>query len=167
MSNYLNNKFLINFFSIIIIFLLDRVSKFYVISQTEEILSSNLFTSRFLNISLIWNEGVAFGLLSFQNDSFYNLITILISLIILILTFLTFRTNRLKKYSYIGIIGGALGNLFDRLYYYAVPDFIDVHLGNFHWFIFNIADIFITIGVICLIFVELILNNEKLKNENE
>ena len=161
MSNYLNNKFLINFLSIIIIFLLDRVSKFYVISQTEEILSSNLFTSKFLNISLIWNEGVAFGLLSFQNDSFYNLITILISLIILILTFLTFRTNRLKKYSYIGIIGGALGNLFDRITYRAVPDFIDFHFNGFHWFIFNIADIFITLGVICLIYDEIFLQKKE------
>ena len=58
------------------------------------------------------------------------------------------------------IIGGSLGNLFDRIYYYAVPDFIDVHLGNFHWFIFNVADIFITVGIIGLIFTEL------LKKEN-
>ena len=157
MSNYLNNKFLINFFSIIIIFLLDRVSKFYVISQTEEILSSNLFTSKFLNISLIWNEGIAFGLLSFENKTLYNLITILIAAIIVILLFLISKNQKIKKFSYIAISGGALGNLFDRITYRSVPDFIDLHYKGFHWFIFNIADIFITFGVICLICDEIFL----------
>ena len=165
MSNYLNNKFLINFLSIIIIFLLDRVSKFYVISQTEEILSSNLFTSKFLNISLIWNEGIAFGLLSFENKTLYNLITILIAAIIVILLFLISKNEKIKKFSYIAISGGALGNLFDRIIYRSVPDFIDLHYNGFHWFIFNIADIFITFGVICLICDEIFL--EKYRNEKK
>jgi len=165
MSNYLNNKFLINFLSIIIIFLLDRVSKFYVISQTEEILSSNLFTSKFLNISLIWNEGIAFGLLSFENKTLYNLITILIAAIIVILLFLISKNEKIKKFSYIAISGGALGNLFDRITYRSVPDFIDLHYNGFHWFIFNIADIFITFGVICLICDEIFL--EKYRNEKK
>ena len=165
MSNYLNNKLLINFLSIIIIFLLDRVSKFYVISQTEEILSSNLFTSKFLNISLIWNEGIAFGLLSFENKTLYNLITILIAAIIVILLFLISKNEKIKKFSYIAISGGALGNLFDRITYRSVPDFIDLHYNGFHWFIFNIADIFITFGVICLICDEIFL--EKYRNEKK
>jgi signal peptidase II len=137
------------------------MSKAYVVSLMDQNFNLEIFLTSFLNISLIWNEGVAFGLLSFQNDFFYNLITILISLIILILMFLTFRTNRLKKYSYIGIIGGALGNLFDRITYRAVPDFIDFHFNGFHWFIFNIADIFITLGVICLIYDEVFLQKKE------
>ena len=156
MSNYLNNKVLINFLSIIIIFLLDRVSKFYVISQTEEILSSNLFTSKFLNISLIWNEGIAFGLLSFDHDHFYNFLTILITVVVIVIFIMIWKNEGLKKYSLIMILGGALGNLYDRIFYKAVPDFIDFHIGNFHWFIFNVSDIFITLGVLLMITLELI-----------
>ena len=159
--NFFKNKYFINLLIIIIIFSIDRMSKAYVVSLMDQNFNLEIFLTSFLNISLIWNEGVAFGLLSFQNDSFYNLITILISLIILILLFLTFRTNRLKKYSYIGIIGGALGNLFDRITYRAVPDFIDFHFNGFHWFIFNIADIFITLGVICLIYDEVFLQKKE------
>jgi len=160
-SNFFKNKYFINLLIIIIIFSIDRMSKAYVVSLMDQNFNLEIFLTSFLNISLIWNEGVAFGLLSFQNDFFYNLITILISLIILILMFLTFRTNRLKKYSYIGIIGGALGNLFDRITYRAVPDFIDFHFNGFHWFIFNIADIFITLGVICLIYDEVFLQKKE------
>ena len=156
MSNYLNNKFLINFLSIIIIFLLDRVSKFYVISQTEEILSSNLFSSKFLNISLIWNEGIAFGLLSFNHDLFYNFLTILITIVVIVIFIMIWKNEGLKRYSLIMILGGALGNLYDRIFYKAVPDFIDFHVGNFHWFIFNVSDIFITLGVLLMITLELI-----------
>ncbi len=159
--NFFKNKYFINLLIIIIIFSIDRMSKAYVVSLMDQNFNLEIFLTSFLNISLIWNEGVAFGLLSFQNDFFYNLITILISLIILILMFLTFRTNRLKKYSYIGIIGGALGNLFDRITYRAVPDFIDFHFNGFHWFIFNIADIFITLGVICLIYDEVFLQKKE------
>ena len=156
MSNYLNNKFLINFLSIIIIFLLDRVSKFYVISQTAEILSSNLFTSKFLNISLIWNEGIAFGLLSFDHDHFYFFLTILITIVVIVIFIMIWKNEGLRKYSLIMILGGALGNLYDRIFYKAVPDFIDFHVGNFHWFIFNVSDIFITLGVLLMITLELI-----------
>ena len=62
------------------------------------------------------------------------------------------------------IIGGSLGNLFDRIYYYAVPDFIDLHIGNYHWFIFNIADIFITVGIIGILLAEL-LKKEKISKD--
>ena len=163
MSNYLNKNFVINFLVILSIFALDRFSKIYVISHNEKNLSAELFESRYLNINLIWNEGIAFGLLSFDDKIFYNIISILIFLIIMILFFFIFKSDKLKKYSYIIICGGALGNFFDRILYKSVPDFIDFHYNGFHWFIFNIADIFITLGVICLIYDEVF--SEKDSNE--
>ena len=160
MVNYLNKNFFINFFLIIFIFFLDRISKFYVISQSEKNLSADLFTSKFLNISLIWNEGIAFGLLSFGESYFYNLLTILILIIIIVIFFMILKSKGFKKYSFLMILGGALGNLYDRIFFKAVPDFIDFHIGNFHWFIFNVSDIFISLGVLFLITLELI-NNKK------
>ena len=154
MLEYLKKIFFSNILIIIIIFCLDRISKFYVIFLTEKNLSSNIFTSKFLNINLIWNEGIAFGLLSFDQNFYYNILTILILIITLIIIFLMFRSNGIEKLSYSMIIGGSFGNLTDRLYYSAVPDFIDISINNFHWFIFNVADIFISIGVILLIVLE-------------
>ena len=165
MSDYLNKNFYINFFTIIIIFSVDRISKFYVISQNEKNFTSDLFTSKYLNISLIWNEGIAFGLLSFNESHFYNSLTILIAIIIIIIFFMILRNKGLKKYSLLMILGGALGNLYDRIFFKAVPDFIDFHIGNFHWFIFNVSDIFISLGVLFLIFLELIDNQEDKINE--
>ena len=164
MSDYLNKNFYINFFTIIIIFSLDRISKFYVISQNEKNFTPDLFTSKYLNISLIWNEGIAFGLLSFNESYFYNFLTILIAIIIVIIFFMILRNKGLKKYSLLMILGGALGNLYDRIFFKAVPDFIDFHIGNFHWFVFNVADIFITLGIISLIIIELFKKNEISKN---
>jgi len=161
MSTIRNSKnFFINLTIILSIFLLDRLAKLYVIYLDKINTSSEIFLSKFLNIYLIWNEGIAFGLLSFEKDNLYNILTALIIIIILFLLFLITRSTGLKKYSLTMIIGGALGNVFDRIYYKAVPDFIDFHVGNFHWFIFNIADIFITIGVILMILLELIDNNK-------
>ena len=165
MVNYFNKNFFINFFLIIFIFFLDRVSKFYVISQNEKNISADLFTSKFLNISLIWNEGIAFGLLSFNESHFYNFLTILILIIIIVIFFMFLRSNGLKKYSFLMILGGALGNLYDRIFFKAVPDFIDFHIGNFHWFIFNVSDIFISSGVLFLITLELINNQKGKVNE--
>ena len=154
MLEYLKKFFFSNISIIIIIFCLDRISKLYVIFLTEKNLSSNVFTSKFLNINLIWNEGIAFGLLSFDQNFYYNILTIIILIITLIIVFLMFRSNGIEKLSYSMIIGGSFGNLTDRLYYSAVPDFIDLSINNFHWFIFNVADIFISIGVILLIVLE-------------
>ena len=154
MLEYLKKIFFSNISIIIIIFCLDRISKLYVIFLTEKNLSTNVFTSKFLNINLIWNEGIAFGLLSFDQNFYYNILTILILIITLIIVFLMFRSNGIEKLSYSMIIGGSFGNLTDRLYYSAVPDFIDISINNFHWFIFNVADIFISIGVILLIVLE-------------
>ena len=161
MSTVRNSKnFSINLTIILSIFLLDRLAKLYVIYLDKINTSSEIFLSKFLNIYLIWNEGIAFGLLSFEKDNLYNILTAIIIIIILFLLFLITRSTGLKKYSLTMIIGGALGNVFDRIYYKAVPDFIDFHVDNFHWFIFNIADIFITIGVFLMILLELIDNNK-------
>ena len=161
----LDKSFLIKLSLIFIIFVSDRISKIYVIYLDNKLFGSEIFSSNFLNIYLIWNEGIAFGLFSFNEKIFYNILTIIILIIILIIFFMTIKSNGLKKYSLLMILGGALGNVFDRLYYKAVPDFIDFHIGNFHWFIFNVADIFITIGVIFMILNELI-NKNKEKNPN-
>ena len=160
MVNFFNKNFFTNFFLIILIFLLDRFSKFYVISQNEKNLSTDLFTSKFLNISLIWNDGIAFGLLSFDESYFYNFLTVLIIIVIIVIFFMILKSKGFKKYSFLMILGGALGNLYDRIFFKAVPDFIDFHIGNFHWFIFNVSDIFISLGVLFLIILELI-NNKK------
>ena len=157
MSNYLNKNFVINFLIILSIFALDRFSKIYVIFQNEKSLSTELFESKYLNIDLIWNEGIAFGLLSFDQKLYYNVLTGLICLITLIILWMVIRTKGLEKLAFMVVFGGSLGNIFDRLYYSSVPDFIDIHFGDFHWFIFNVADIFITLGVLLLIYLEIFL----------
>jgi len=157
----LNKNFLVNLFLVLSIFLFDRISKIYVIHLDKKFFGSEIFSSKFLNINLIWNKGIAFGLLSFNQETFYNFLTILISFIILIILFLILRTKGIEKYTLLMILGGALGNLYDRILYKAVPDFIDFHIGNLHWFIFNPADIFISIGVICLILDEFFFKNKK------
>ena len=156
----LGKKFFINSSLILIIFLIDRISKIYVIYLDNKLFGSEIFSSNFLNIYLIWNKGIAFGLFSFNEKIFYNILTIIIIIIILIIFIMIFKSHGFKKYSLLMILGGALGNVFDRLYYKAVPDFIDFHIGNFHWFIFNVADIFISIGIIFLIILELTANNK-------
>tara|TARA_B100001109_G_C18801515_1_gene445099 strand:+ start:46 stop:537 length:492 start_codon:yes stop_codon:yes gene_type:complete len=156
----LDKKFLINSFLVLLIFSLDRISKVYVAYLDKKFLGSKIFSSKFLNINLIWNDGVAFGLLSFDQASLYNLLTILIILIIFFILVMIIKSSGLKQFALIMIFGGALGNVFDRILYKAVPDFLDFHVGNFHWFIFNIADIFITLGVIFMIMLEFINNKE-------
>ena len=161
----LSKSFIISSLLVFSIFLLDRLSKIYVIYLDKKFLGSELLSSKFLNIRLIWNEGIAFGLLSFNETIFYNALTFLILIIILIIFFMLSKSNGIKKYSLVMILGGALGNIYDRIFYGAVPDFIDFHIGNFHWFIFNLADIFITLGVIFMIIIEIICNNKNKKYE--
>ncbi len=164
MSLFSNNKTIyINLIIILSIFILDRLTKFYVIYLDKINSGAEIFSSKFLNIYLIWNEGIAFGLFSFQEKNLYNFFTILIFIIITIITFMLVNTKNFKKYPLILILGGALGNFFDRIFYNAVPDFIDFHVGEFHWFIFNVADIFITFGVIFMILVE--LTGSKIENK--
>ena len=161
----LNKNFLINLIFVLSIFSFDRLSKIYVIYLDEKFFNSEIFSSKFLNINLIWNEGIAFGLLSLKEERFYNILTLIIALVIFIIFFMLRSSEGFKKYSLLMILGGALGNIYDRIFYKAVPDFIDFHVGNFHWFIFNIADIFITIGVVLMILIELFEDkNEKYEN---
>ena len=160
----LNKSFLINSFLVIFIFLLDRISKNYVIYLNKKFLGSEIFSSKYLNITLIWNEGIAFGLLSFQHENLYNFLTFIIFVVVLVILFLFKSATGIKKYALLMIFGGAIGNLYDRIIYYAVPDFIDFHVGNFHWFIFNVSDIFITLGVILMIFIE--LTSKSINNDN-
>ena len=153
-------NFFINSFIVLLIFLIDRLSKIYVIYLDKKFLGSEIFSSKYLNINLIWNDGIAFGLFSFQKSNLYNFLTLIIIAIIFLIIFMTAKAEGIKKYSLLMILGGAIGNVFDRLFNRAVPDFIDFHIGNFHWFIFNIADVFITIGVIFMILIEIIGNNK-------
>ena len=157
----LNKNFLINIFLISLIFSLDRISKIYVINLNQKLLGSEIFSSNYLNIILIWNEGIAFGLFSFSQTIMYDLLTLFISLVIIVILIMLIKSNDLRKYPLLMIFGGAIGNLYDRVFYKAVPDFIDVHVNNFHWFIFNVADIFISIGVIFMILIEIIGNKKK------
>ncbi len=145
---------------VLVIFFLDRISKIYIlnIAESREIVEINV--NFFLNFILVWNTGIGFGLLSFEHSTIYNFITVLIIIINLLIIYLIFKSYDLRAYFFILILGGSLGNLFDRVYYSAVPDFIDLNYKGYHWFIFNVADIFITLGIICLIFVEL-LNYKK------
>ena len=154
------NKSLVNSLFVLILFCIDRFSKIYVIELAEKTDISEVYLTSFLNSYLVWNTGIAFGLFSLSSELIYNLFTILIVLINLVIIYLITITKDFRKYFFLLILGGSFGNLFDRLYYGSVPDFLDFHIGNFHWFIFNIADIFITVGVICLILAELLYKKE-------
>ena len=157
-------NFFLNFMILITIFLIDRISKYYILKLAEVEGSVDMYITSYLNLFLIWNKGVAFGLLSMNESIVYNLVTIIISLIIIIILFMMIKNDNIQRYFLALLAGGALGNLYDRIVYAAVPDFIDLHYQGFHWFVFNVADIFITVGVFCLILVELFYNN-KITNE--
>ena len=161
-----NNKtFYINLIIIFSIFILDRLTKIYVIYLDKINSSSEIFSSKFLNIYLIWNEGIAFGFFSFDENHLYNFLTLFILIIIFVILYMISKSSGFKKYSLLMVFGGALGNVFDRIMYKAVPDFVDFHVGNFHWFIFNLADVFISIGVIFMIIYELFLSNKKIHED--
>ena len=156
---FLSKNFYISFSIVALIYFLDRLSKIYVIQLDKNNLGSDIFNSAYLNIVLIWNKGIAFGLLSFNESYLYNIISLIIAIIIIVLVIMSLKSQGFKRYSLLMIVGGALGNLHDRIFFNAVPDFIDFHVENFHWFIFNVSDIFITLGVISMIIFEL-LNKE-------
>jgi signal peptidase II len=157
-NNFKNNIIYILIF--ILIFAGDRLSKLYILNLAEMNDSLNLYVTSFLNFYLIWNKGIAFGLFSFDQNFFYNFITSLIISITVIILIIAIKSKDYKGYFFLSIFSGSVGNLYDRIYYSAVPDFIDFHLNDFHWFIFNVADIFISLGVICLIFVEIFFKKE-------
>jgi signal peptidase II len=154
-------KTLLNSIIISVIFLTDRFSKIYILKIAELQNAVDIYLTPYLNFYLIWNKGIAFGLLSINENFIYNLITLIIASITLVVLVMAVKTEGLKKYALLCVFGGSLGNLFDRIYYSAVPDFIDFHINNFHWFVFNVADIFITLGIIFLIFKEIFTYNEK------
>jgi len=148
-------KNIIYIFIFILIFVIDRFTKLYILNLAEINDTLNLSVTSFLNFYLIWNKGIAFGLFSFDQNFIYNFITFLIIAVTVIVLIIAMKSKDYKGYFFISIFSGSVGNLYDRIYYSAVPDFIDFHLNDFHWFIFNVADIFISLGVICLIFVEI------------
>jgi|TARA_B100001964_G_scaffold16505_1_gene17052 signal peptidase II len=149
---------------ILIVFFIDRATKIYLINLQSTGTDIDFYIFPFLNFFLIWNTGIGFGLASLETNIFYHILTAIITIVNVVLIVFLLKAKGIYIYLFALIIGGSLGNLLDRIYYYAVPDFIDVHLGNFHWFIFNIADIFITIGIIGLIFVELFKKKKMSKN---
>ena len=157
-------KFFLNLIALSIIFLIDRLTKLYILKLAEIENSVDIYLTSYLNLYLIWNKGIAFGLLSMNESMIYNTITFIIGIIIIIILYTLWKNDNIQRYFLVLIAGGALGNFYDRVVYTAVPDFIDLHFNGFHWFVFNVADIFITVGVFCLILVELFYNN-KITNE--
>ncbi len=150
-----------NLLVVLMFFLLDRITKIYILQMVELENIVDVYLTSYLNLYFIWNQGIAFGLFSFDNNVIYGFITFLIATVNIIILVMIIKAEGFKKYSLMLVLGGSLGNLFDRIYYGAVPDFIDLHINNFHWFIFNVADIFITLGVICLIYAEIFFNKGK------
>ena len=146
---------------VLAVFFFDRATKMYLINLQTAGTDIDFYIFPFLNFYLVWNTGIGFGLVSLETNIFYHMLTVIITIINLALIFFLIKAKGIYTYLLALIIGGSLGNLFDRIYYYAVPDFIDFHVGNFHWFIFNVADIFITVGIIVFIFKEL-LKKEKI-----
>ena len=163
---FLSKNFYISFSIVALIYFLDRVTKIYVIQLDKNNLGSDIFNSAYLNIILIWNKGIAFGLFSFDESYLYNILSLIISIIVVILIIMSLKSHGFKRYSLLMIVGGALGNLHDRIFFNAVPDFIDFHVGNFHWFIFNVSDIFITLGVISMIILEIADNRTEKQNND-
>tara|TARA_B110000003_G_scaffold223839_1_gene224334 strand:+ start:742 stop:1239 length:498 start_codon:yes stop_codon:yes gene_type:complete len=155
-----SKNFFINLILIILIFGLDRISKIYVINLKNNNLITEIFSSKFLNINLIWNEGIAFGLFSFGQNNLYNFLTVIIVGVIFLVFIMMIKANGVKRYALLMIFAGAIGNVYDRIVFKSVPDFIDFHIGEFHWFIFNVADIFITLGVFFMIIFELTSNKK-------
>ena len=166
MGNEKLNKLLVGFIFLVVCFALDRFSKIYILNILNNNGQVDIYINQYLNFFLVWNKGIGFGLFSSESKGFYNLITFLIIIINLVLLYFAIFESKFKSLFLMIILGGSLGNLFDRIYYNAVPDFIDINLGSFHWFVFNVADIFISIGIICLILSEFI-NYKQLKDEKK
>ena len=164
MNKLFLKKTTIYFGIILFIFLADRISKLYILSILEDLGNVDININSYINLILVWNSGIGFGLLSFDQLEMYNLMTILIIFINLLIVYLIIKSKDKSAYFFLIILGGSLGNLFDRIYYSAVPDFIDISYKGYHWFVFNVADIFISLGIICLIFAELL--NYKKTDEN-
>jgi signal peptidase II len=157
-----NKKFFFNISLLVpvLIFIIDRISKIYVINLSGNSINNELFSSKFLNITLVWNDGIAFGLFSGSQEYWYNFLTIVIVFTLVLIVMMSIKQNGVQRFFLLIVFGGALGNLYDRIFFKAVPDFIDLHIENFHWFIFNIADIFISFGLLMLILLEILPLNK-------
>jgi len=140
------------------VFIFDRITKTNIINH--QLNNQSIFINDYLNLELVWNTGIGFGLLSQEANTYYHLISLLIFSVIIFLIYLIIKSDFLEKILFSIILGGAIGNLYDRLIYFAVPDFIDFHIGDFHWFIFNIADIFITVGIILILIKDIIFKKK-------
>ena len=151
-------------FIILLIFFIDRATKIYLINLQTTGTDIDFYITNFLNFYLVWNTGIGFGLASMQTSVYYHILTAIIALVNIALIFFLTKSKGLYSWLIVIVIGGSLGNIFDRIYYYAVPDFIDLHLGDYHWFIFNVADIFITVGIIGLVISELFKREKKTEN---
>ena len=156
MKNENFKKLVISISILILFFLLDRISKNLILNILEETGKVDIYINSFISFYLVWNKGIGFGLLSSEQDYFYNIVTALIVLINFVIIYLLLKEKGMKYYFLLFILGGSLGNLFDRMYFRAVPDFIDLNYKGYHWFIFNVADIIITVGIILLILAEFI-----------
>ena len=149
---------------ILTLFFIDRLSKIYLINLQSTGTDIDFYIFPFLNFYLVWNTGIGFGLAAMESNIYYHILTSIIAIVNIGLIFFLIKSKGVYAYLIALIIGGSLGNLFDRIYYNAVPDFIDLHIGNYHWFIFNVADIFITVGIIGLVFAELSKKEKASKN---
>ena len=149
-------KILLNFTIISLIFFIDRISKNYILKIAEQESLVDIYINSYLNFYLIWNKGIAFGLFSFDQNLIYNFVTLIIVVISFVIIILVIKTNGIERYSFTLVFGGAISNLYDRIYYKAVPDFIDFHIAEYHWFVFNMADIFITLGIVSIILIEVL-----------
>ena len=153
-------KILFNFTIISLIFFIDRISKNYILKIAEQESLVDIYVNSYLNFYLIWNKGIAFGLFSFDQNLIYNLITLIIVVISFVIIILIIKTSGIERYLFTLVFGGAISNLYDRIYYKAVPDFIDFHIAEYHWFVFNVADIFITLGIVSIILIEILKKNK-------
>jgi signal peptidase II len=157
--SFVEKKNLVCFFLMILFFTLDRITKIKIIDN--QLNNNQVYINDFINLDLVWNTGIGFGLLSYNTSFIYNSITALIGFVIIFMIYLLIKSSLIEKFFFSLVIGGALGNFYDRLVFYAVPDFIDIHYKSFHWFTFNLADIFITVGIMMLLGKELINKNDK------
>ena len=165
MINDKSKKVFIYIALVLFVFALDRISKSIILNILDDTGKVDIYVNSFFSLFLVWNKGIGFGLFSFDKSSIYNGISLIILIINLIIIYLIYKESTPKTYFFAIILGGSFGNLFDRYYYSAVPDFIDLNYNGYHWFIFNVADIFITLGIICLILAEFL--NYKKQNDKK
>ena len=147
------------------VLLIDFLSKNKIISIFKDGIVEKIYVNEYLDFILVFNTGISYGLFSGGGDfQKWILISLSILIIIFLLSLIRNESTILSKLSISFIIGGALGNVLDRFTYGAVVDFISLHAKGFSWYIFNIADIFIVLGVILFILSQFILSKKNVGN---